>query len=204
MVTIIDLGLGNVKSVSRALSYLNIPNIVSDDLLKIANAEKIILPGVGNFFEASKRLHSTGLADTIREQVKVKKKPFLGICLGMQLLAEKSEESGNSNGLGFIKAKVIRLRCEKRGYTLPHIGWNDVTHGEMPLFAGIEESSCFYFVHSYELVLEDVSVESVTCNYGNDFVAGVKKDNIMGVQFHPEKSQRAGIKLLKNFAEGVY
>lgn len=204
MITIIDLGLGNVNSVSRALTYLRIENVVSADVKEIEKAEKLIFPGVGNFFEASKRMYSTGIAEVIQKEVLENKKPLLGICLGMQLLAKTGEEGGLSDGLGLIDANVSRLKCEKDGYCLPHVGWNDISEHDMKWFFGVEDHSCFYFVHSYEMVLNDSSVEYAASSYGVDFIAVVKKDNVIGAQFHPEKSQQPGLQLLKNFAEGVY
>lgn len=204
MITIVDLGLGNVNSVSRALTYLRVPNVVSRDIKDIETSKKLIFPGVGNFSEASKRLHSTGLREKIREEVLDRGKPLMGICLGMQLLAKEGEEGGVSEGLGLIEAKVSRLRSEGNGYILPHMGWNDVVHNEMKVFSNIEEDACFYFVHSYEMMHDDPGAEYATCDYGVEFVAAVKKNNIIGVQFHPEKSQRAGLQFLKNFVEGVY
>jgi glutamine amidotransferase len=202
MVTIIDLGLGNVNSVHRALKHLNIKSLVSSDTGDIERAEKLILPGVGNFYEASKRLHSNNIADVIREQALVKKKPLLGICLGMQLLASTGEEGGESRGLDLIRARVSRLKSEEKGLRLPHIGWNDVSFS-MRLFSNIESNACFYFVHSYAMVPEE-EVESASCSYGDDFIAAVRKDNVVGVQFHPEKSQAPGLQLLRNFLNGEF
>jgi|TARA_B100001964_G_C14056675_1_gene519500 glutamine amidotransferase len=204
MITIIDLGLGNINSVSRALDYLGITNRISDNIHDVEHAEALILPGVGNFSEASNRLCLTDMVTTIQHEVLNNKKPFLGICLGMQLLAETGEESGVSQGLGLIKARACKLRSETKGYRLPHIGWNDVAGNNMNLFSNIEDRSCFYFAHSYEIILEDKDVEYAICNYGVDFVAVVKKNNIVGVQFHPEKSQKPGLQLLKNFIQGVF
>jgi glutamine amidotransferase len=202
MVTIINLGLSNVNSVHRALKHLNINNLVSNNAGDIERAQKLIFPGVGNFYEVSKRLHSTGLADVIREQALVRKKPLLGICLGMQLLASMGEEGGESRGLGLIKARVGRLKSEEEGLRLPHIGWNEVS-SSMRLFSNIEKSACFYFVHSYAMILEE-DLENAVCNYGDDFIAAVKKDNVVGVQFHPEKSQNTGMQILKNFLDGEF
>jgi len=204
MIVIIDMGLGNISSVSRALRHLGAAHSVSFDSAAIGSADKLILPGVGNFFEASRRMHSSGLADKIKEQVMVERKPFLGICLGMQLLADNGEEGGGSKGLGIINADVYRLRSEKAGCRLPHVGWNDVTSRGMALFSGIPDHTPFYFVHSYEMVLNDKSVQSALCNYGTDFVAAIQKNNICGTQFHPEKSQGLGLQILKNFIDWKY
>lgn len=203
MITIIDIGLGNVNSVKKALDYLEVKSRISADIADIERAEKLIFPGVGNFFAASKKLDSIGITDVLRKQVLCDKKPLMGICLGMQLLASYGEEGGFSRGFDLIKAKVKRLGSEKEGLRLPHIGWNKVDTSSMALFSGVQDDDCFYFVHSYAMVLEE-DVENATCDYGEKFIAVVKKDNLVGVQFHPEKSQSPGLRILKNFIEGVY
>lgn len=203
MITVIDLNLGNVASVDKALKHLNIKHVVSDSARDIQNAEKIIFPGVGNFFEAAKRMKNLGLADILKEQVIGKKIPLLGICLGMQLLAGFGEEGGGAEGLNFINGEIKLLRTDKAKLRLPHIGWNDVNFTDFKLFTGIKNSSCFYFVHSYEMILQE-EVKIATSNYGVDFVAAIQKGNIMGVQFHPEKSQEAGLCLLNNFCRGYF
>lgn len=202
MVTIIDMGLGNVSSVHKALKHLNVKNIVSSDVSDLCRAEKLIFPGVGNFYEASRRLYSSGMAEAIREEVLGKKKPLLGICLGMQLLASSGEEGGESKGLDLINARVKKLKSEEMGLRLPHVGWNDIS-SSMKLFANMDDGACFYFVHSYAMVLHE-PVENAICNYGEDFIAAVKKDNIVGVQFHPEKSQQYGMQILKDFSSGEF
>lgn len=204
MIVIVDLGLGNINSVSRALRYLGALHSVSSDAAAIESADKLILPGVGNFSEASRRIYSGELADRIMEQVIGKRKPLLGICLGMQLLAESGEEGGASKGLGIIKANVSKLKSEQSGNRLPHIGWNDVANNGMKLFSGVPDHTPFYFVHSYAMTLDDKSVKSATCNYGVDFVAAIQKENVCGTQFHPEKSQGPGLQVLKNFINGEY
>jgi glutamine amidotransferase len=203
MITIIDLGLSNINSVRRALTYLNYQSRISRDVVDIETAEILILPGVGSFFEASKRLFAKGIADVIKKQVLNKKVPFLGICLGMQLIANDSEENGFSQGLGFVDANVKLLESDRMGLRLPHVGWNDISETNMALFKKTDDELCYYFVHSYAMQLNE-DVECAKCNYGIDFVAAVKKDNVIGVQFHPEKSQRPGLQILKNFVEGDY
>lgn len=205
MIGIVDLGLGNVNSVNRALQHLGMPSIVTKSPKEIESCEKIILPGVGNFFEASVRLYSSGLAQTLSALVLHQKRPLLGICLGMQLLGEFGAEGGGAKGLGFIAGKVSRLRSEEFGFRLPHVGWNNVSTDTMRLFAGVDKDACFYFVHSYEFVpTENIpEVEVAFSTYGRDFVAGIKKGNVVGVQFHPEKSQKNGLQVLKNFTLGV-
>lgn len=203
MIAIIDLKLGNVRSVGNALAYLHIKHVITSDPEQIHNSKQIIFPGVGSFHEASRRLMNSGMRDCIRNEVLVHQKPILGICLGMQLLAETGDEGGKSQGLGLINAHVSRLRTDIREYRLPHIGWNDVRHENIALFKGIKSGACFYFVHSYELMLDE-SCENAICNYGVDFVAAVQKGKICGTQFHPEKSREMGLRLLKNFTENVF
>ena len=203
MITVIDIKIGNIASVSRALKYLGIAHEVSDNLKAIKKSDKIIFPGVGNFSEAVSRLNSKGLDELLREMVIKKKIPILGICLGMQLFASFGEEGGGCCGLDFIKAKVSYHRAGNMGLRLPHIGWNDVSCNGFKIFEGINNKSCFYFIHSYEFIPEE-PVETAHCTYGIDFLAAVQKDNIIGVQFHPEKSQEAGLKLLSNFCQGIF
>lgn len=202
MITVIDIKIGNVGSVVRALEKLKFPYQVTNDPEVINKSDKIILTGVGSFREASNRIKSSGIYDVVRLKVLNEKTPILGICLGMQLLASGGMEGGESEGLGLIKGKVKYLRCSSMNMRLPHVGWNNVHSGELSLFESIPENSHFYFVHSYELILEE-DIPVATCNYGVDFVAALQKDNIMGTQFHPEKSQTAGLALMRNFLKGV-
>lgn len=202
MITVIDLHIGNIASVSRALKYLNAAHAVSDDLDIVKSADRLILPGVGSFSEASRRLKSTGLYAVIKNRVLARKIPILGICLGMQLFADYGDEGGRSDGLGFIGGSVRCHRAALSGFRLPHIGWNDVRYDDFKIFDAIPDNACFYFAHSYELIPAG-EVKSAYSNYGVDFVAAVQKDNIVGCQFHPEKSQKAGLKLLENFCRGV-
>lgn len=150
-----------------------------------------------------KRLSENGLDNVLRHKVIEERTPILGICLGMQLFATFGEEGGGAKGLDFIKAKVSYHRACGQGYRLPHIGWNEVNFNGLKVFDSIKEGSCFYFVHSYEMAPSE-QVEAAYSHYGVDFVAAVKKDNLVGVQFHPEKSQAAGLKLLSNFCEGIF
>ena len=203
MITVIDLDIGNVNSVGKALKYLKVEHIISNKHEDILNADKIIFPGVGSYHEASKRLKTSGIKKILTQRVIEDKIPILGICLGMQLLATTGDEVKKSEGLDFIKGEVKLLRSSKHGLRLPHIGWNDVHFKDFKLFDSIKDGSCFYFVHSYEMIPSE-KVKIAYTNYGVDYVAAIQKDNILGVQFHPEKSQQFGLKLLKNFCEGKY
>lgn len=202
MITVIDIKIGNVGSVVRAIEKLKFPYQVTNDPEIINKSDKIILTGVGSFGEASNRIKSSGIYDVVKQKVLNEKTPILGICLGMQLLASDGMEGGESKGLGLIKGKVEYLRCSSMNMRLPHVGWNNVHSGGLSLFESIPENSHFYFVHSYELNLEE-DVPVATCNYGMEFVAALQKDNIMGTQFHPEKSQTTGLALMQNFLKGV-
>lgn len=202
MITVIDIKIGNVGSVVRALDKLKFSYQITNDPEVISKSEKIILTGVGSFCEASNRIKSSGIYDVVRQKALYEKTPILGICLGMQLLASVGMEGGECKGLGLIKGKVKYHRCSAMNMHLPHVGWNNVHSGGLSLFESIPENSYFYFVHSYELLLEE-DIPVATCNYGVDFVAALQKDNIMGTQFHPEKSQTVGLALMQNFLKSV-
>ena len=204
MIAIVDLGLGNLFSVRQALQYLKIPCTVTSDSAEIRKASKLILPGVGNFYKASEKLRETGLGELIRKEVLEQGKPILGICLGMQLMAAYGEEGGGSPGLGLIPGRIRLLRSEDKSPRLPHVGWDDVQHGQKGLFAGIPDNACFYFVHSYALMEFPADVETATCEYEILFAAAFQKGHIAGFQFHPEKSQKHGLKLLENFTKSVH
>lgn len=200
MIAIIDYGMGNKHSVYNALQYIGVEALITRDSDEIKKAERIILPGVGAFGAAMDNLQHYGLIDTLHEEVKIKGKPFLGICLGMQLLAEKGTEKGLFRGLGWIDGEVIKLQPEDRRFKLPHVGWNDINIvNEVPLFKGLKKERAFYFVHSYAMQLADKNDLAATSNYGVDFTAAVIKDNIFATQFHPEKSQKNGLTVLENF-----
>lgn len=202
MITVIDLNIGNVNSVGKALKFLNVEYVVSSCHKDILRADKLILPGVGNFTEAAKRLKSSGIDKLIKNRVTEEKIPLLGICLGMQLLASYGEEGGGAEGLDLIKGIVTFHRAARKKMHIPHIGWNDVSFENFMLFNSIPKGSCFYFVHSYELLPHE-TIKMAYSNYGIDFVSAVQKKNVIGVQFHPEKSQGPGLQLLKNFAMGI-
>ena len=198
MIIIIDYGLGNLTSIKNALKLLNIDCEISRDLEKIRNADKLILPGVGAFKEGMENLKKFNLIKTLNEEVINKKKPILGICLGMQLMCAKSYEGGESNGLGWIDADVVKF--EDKELRIPHVGWNDVKCDLVsPLLKGGENMQTFYFVHSFYLKPTDNKITKGTCNYGIDFCAIMEKENIFATQFHPEKSQTEGLEILKKF-----
>jgi|APSaa5957512535_1039671.scaffolds.fasta_scaffold158242_2 imidazole glycerol-phosphate synthase subunit HisH len=201
-VGIINYGGGNVQSVVNAISFLEIPYVFSNKESELSECTHLILPGVGAFGTVIDTLRAQGLIEILNRLVLEKKKKLLGICIGMQILVEDGVEFGQHNGLGWIKGKCLKLDVAKDGLFLPHIGWNSVQVDikSFPLFKGIEPGTSFYFVHSYAVKLAE-EILTARCSYGEDFVAGLMKDNIYGVQFHPEKSQEAGLRLLKNFCE---
>lgn len=197
-ILVIDYKVGNHQSVINSLSFLGYNFAVSNEKRDIEKAGSYVLPGVGAFGEAMRNLAEMGIIESLREQVLVKKKPLLGICLGMQVLAEDSVENGFFKGLGWIKGNVVKLK-ERKGLRVPHIGWNNIRILKKdPLFSRIPSEANFYFDHSYYFMTDEEYV-AATCDYGGDVVVAVQKDNIFGVQFHPEKSQTAGLKLLRSF-----
>lgn len=199
MIAIIDYDAGNLRSVEKALHSLGEEAVVTRERDVILNADKVILPGVGAFGDAMKNLHRFGLVEVIKE-VAAKGTPFLGICLGLQLLFERSDESQGVEGLGILKGEILRIP-ESEGLKIPHMGWNslDITPGAT-LFQGIGEHPYVYFVHSYYLKAADESVVAATTEYSTHIHASVEKDNVYACQFHPEKSGRTGLAILKNFA----
>ena len=198
MIAIIDYDAGNIKSVEKAVAYLGKEPRITRDRDEILNAEKIILPGVGAFGDAMKRLEAYGLVDVIKEAVK-KGIPFLGICLGLQLIFDESEESPGVRGLSLLPGKIIRFP-KIEGLKVPQIGWNDIGFPkESRLFAGIDEGSYVYFVHSYYLKAGNDEDVAAISQYGVPFHAAVEHDNIFACQFHPEKSSDVGLKILSNF-----
>ena len=203
MIAVVDYGMGNLRSVSKALEHVGAEVVVTSDKGKIADAGAVVLPGVGAFKDAVKNLKKLGLWEVLKEEVE-KGKPFLGICLGLQLIFERSYEFGEEEGLGFIEGEVVRFNLPK-GYKIPHMGWNQVfKRKESVLFEGIREGEFFYFVHSFYVVPKEESVKLTETEYGGIyFTSSVEKDNIFATQFHPEKSQKAGLKLLRNFVRLV-
>lgn len=198
MIAMIDYDAGNIKSVEKALILLGEEPVVTRDPAVILAADKVILPGVGNFGDAMEKLHSYGLVEVIR-QVAEKKIPFLGICLGLQLLFERSDEAPGVEGLGILKGEILRIP-EQEGLKIPHMGWNSLHfQNGGRLFANIPEDTYVYFVHSYYLRAEDEEIVKATTEYSTCIHASVEQGNIFACQFHPEKSSTWGLKILENF-----
>ena len=205
MIAIIDYGMGNLRSVQKGFERIGCAAEVTADPARLLAAEKIVLPGVGAFRDCIHNLEQGGFVEPIL-QVIAEGRPFLGICLGLQLLFTESEEFGLHKGLGVIPGRVVRFPegMQEQGEKLPvpHMGWNQISlKAETPLFNDINDGSNVYFVHSYYVKPNDPSVVASTCNYGLEFCAAIRKDNVMATQFHPEKSQAIGLQMLKNFAE---
>ena len=200
MIAIIDYDAGNVKSVQKALAYLHEDTILTRDPKQLLAAEKVILPGVGAFGDAMGKLKEYGLIDVISEIVD-KNTPFLGICLGLQLMFESSDETPGVEGLGILPGKILRIPdCE--GLKIPHMGWNSLDiKPDQPLFAGIPDQSYVYFVHSYYLKAANEEDVAAATEYSTHIHASVEKGNLFACQFHPEKSSETGLRILKNFAE---
>ena len=197
-VAIVDYEMGNIKSIKSALKYLNVEEIVlSNKFNDIKSADKLILPGVGSFSKAMKNIKQLNL-DKILYQVVVKeRKPILGICLGMQLMSQSSEEGGFSDGLKFIDSNVKKFNL--KNLKVPHVGFNQVEfHKDYKLYKGLDNLSDFYFTHSYQMQ-SDQNINQSLCEYGDKFIVSYEVENITGVQFHPELSQTNGLKLLENF-----
>lgn len=202
MIAIIDYDAGNIKSVEKALLALGEQAAVTRDSEKILGADGVILPGVGAFGDAMERLESYGLVETIH-QVAERQIPFLGICLGLQLMFDSSEESPGVQGLGLLPGRIVRIP-DDGGLKVPHIGWNNLKYPHQGrLFRGLPEDAYVYFVHSYYLQAQEESIVKATTEYGALIHASVEKDNLFGCQFHPEKSSSVGMKILQNFMEVV-
>ena len=197
MIAIIDYGMGNLRSVQKAFEKVGAAAVVTADRAAIESASALVLPGVGAFGDAMANLREAGLVESIRRAIE-ERKPFLGICLGMQLLFEISEEIGIHHGLGVFKGQVRRFGVNLK---VPHMGWNQIhiRHPD-PLLAGVPDGSYVYFVHSYYVEPADPEIVLATTDYGMDFASIIGRDVIYGIQFHPEKSQDVGLKILHNFA----
>lgn len=201
MIVIVDYGMGNLRSVQKAFERVRIQATISSVREDIINADKLVLPGVGHFQHGINNLKSRGLFDLLNEMVLEKKKPVIGICLGMQLMTEFSEE-GNCSGFGWIKAKTRKFVFNGNGLKIPHMGWNNLSiRSNETIFKDITPENFFYFVHSYCVSCEDENDILAETEYGRKFVSSFQKENIFGCQFHPEKSHDKGLLILKNFAE---
>lgn len=199
MIAIIDYGAGNLQSVKKAFDFIGAESVITDNPEIINACDRILLPGVGSFGDAMDSMAKSGLVETVKQNA-LSGKPFLGICLGLQLLFEESEESPGVKGLGIFKGKIKRFSPDM-GLKIPHIGWNSLKIKQNDtLFKGIPENSYVYFVHSYYLHAEDESDIATVTNYGIDFHSAVGKNNVFATQFHPEKSGDVGLQILKNFA----
>lgn len=199
-IALIDYGLGNLLSVYHALEASGGVVELCSHPADLRDAERIVLPGVGAFCEGMQNLHQRGFVEALNEEVIGKGKPVLGICLGMQLMAARGTEGGLYEGLGWVDADVVRLTPDDSSLRIPHIGWNNVTSREdSPLFVGLPAFPDFYFVHSYYIKCTDDKTVDATFQYGGEFTAAIRQNNIFAVQFHPEKSQDYGLRVLENF-----
>ncbi|MEM4260578.1 MAG: imidazole glycerol phosphate synthase subunit HisH [Candidatus Woesearchaeota archaeon] len=200
VIKIIDYGMGNLRSVQKALDRIGVKADICNDYKNLKYADKIILPGVGHFKKGIENLISMGFFDELNELVLIKKKPILGICLGMQLMTSYSEE-GDCEGFGWIDAITTKFKFEDNNLKIPHMGWNNLNIRKNDnILSGITEHDFFYFVHSYNINCKNNEDVVATTYYGKDFVSVFNKENIFGCQFHPEKSHDTGLKILKNFA----
>jgi glutamine amidotransferase len=203
MIIIIDYGVGNLGSIKNMLKRAGVDSTISSDRGHIEKAHKLILPGIGSFDYGMKKLIECGLADILNKKVLEEKIPILGICLGAQLFTKRSEE-GKLNGLGWLDAETVKFNFDnsKSGLKIPHMGWSEVSPVKKSLlFKDMYEEPRFYFVHSYHIRPNNEADVITKTKYGYEFVSAIEKENIIGVQFHPEKSHKFGIKLLKNFVE---
>lgn len=198
-VTIVDYQMGNLRSVQKALEHVGVEATISNDPSQITSADRLILPGVGAFRDAIREIKTRDLVQPIKDFI-ASGRPFLGICLGLQLLFDVSEEGGQYEGLGVLPGRVVRFELPAE-YKVPHMGWNRVKaeQADVPAFAGLPSDPYFYFVHSYYVRPDDASVVWLTSDYGGAFCAAVARDNVIATQFHPEKSQAHGLRLLENF-----
>jgi glutamine amidotransferase len=200
MIAIVDYGMGNLKSVEKGFKKVGVDARVTANAREISDADAIVLPGVGAFRDCVRNLTNLSLTAAINKSIQ-SGKPYLGICLGLQVLFSESEEFGTCKGLDVFRGKVVRFRIKEK---VPHMGWNNVhVSRRPPIFDGIEDNSFFYFVHSFYIVPEDSGIVAGTTDYGVNFTSMIWKDNVIATQFHPEKSQELGLKLLKGFGEFV-
>jgi len=201
MISIVDYGMGNLRSVQKGFERVGATAAIVREAQQIESASRLVLPGVGAFADAMANLGERGLIDPIRAFIR-SGRPFLGVCLGLQLLFESSEEDGDHAGLGVLKGRVVRFRPGDRALKVPHMGWNALrfTQPACALFRGIDEGSSVYFVHSYYAAPANPAVISAVADYGHEFCAAIHAGNIFACQFHPEKSQRVGLTMLSNFS----
>jgi glutamine amidotransferase len=205
MIAIVDYDMGNLRSVQKAFEAVGYPAAVTRNPQAIADASHVVLPGVGAFGDCMRNLEAYGLVEPVLRAIS-SGKPFLGICLGLQLLFTESEEFGTHQGLGVVPGKVVRFSSSNadaspRTLKVPHMGWNSLAmQRRTPLLDGVPDAAYVYFVHSYYVVPDDQSVVSTTTDYGRPFVSSIMRDNIYACQFHPEKSQAGGLRIIKNFA----
>ena len=200
MITIVDYQMGNLRSVQKAFERTGHAAHITSDPDEIAAATRLVLPGVGACGDAVDELRKRGLVEPIRDQIEAGT-PFLGICLGLQMLFDVSYENGRHEGLGILPGEVVRFDLPA-GFKVPHMGWNGASFiHKPPIFQGIDEGTYFYFVHSYYVVPKDRDVVAIESDYGGPFCAAIWRDNLYATQFHPEKSQDAGLRVLQNFAE---
>lgn len=203
MITIVDYGLGNLGSIKNMIKKIGAESVITSDVKVIKTAQKLILPGVGAFDNGMQNLRDLGLIEILNQRVLLDKIPVLGICLGMQLMTERSEE-GTSEGLGWIEGETLKFKAEAVGrkFSIPHMGWEYVqAKKESRLLYEMYEDPKFYFVHAYYVKLKREQEVLLTAEYSSEYVAGFEKENILGMQFHPEKSHKFGMKLFKNFVE---
>lgn len=203
MISILNYSMGNIRSVQNALNYIGIKSQVIKSAKEIIDSEKLILPGVGSFRLAMENINKRNLLDALNEVALKKKIPVLGICLGMQLMAEESDEDGLTKGLGWIKGSIKKFPTEKLSIKVPHVGFNTVffEKEKNKLYKGLGQKADYYYVHSYRVSYDECNAVSGWTEYGEKFVASIEKQNIFGTQFHPEKSQSNGLTLLKNFSD---
>jgi glutamine amidotransferase len=200
MIAILDYGIGNLKSIHNMFKKVRVESVITSDIELINRADKYILPGVGSFDHGITSLRKAGFFEALTKEVLENHKPILGICLGMQLLTNSSEE-GKEKGLGWIDASTVKFDLEDKSLSIPHMGWNKIYPANTnDIFKNFKDNR-FYFVHSYHVVCNDVNKSLATCVYGKSFTCSINKNNIYGVQFHPEKSHKFGMQLLKNFGE---